>query len=430
MNDSIVPRDRPEVMPRRAGWLDRRARDGMLARLEGLEEGELVLIQGDERHPFGQATDVFPVRATLTVRSPRFWSALALGGSLGAAESYIAGEWACDDLADLVRIMVRNRRLLEATEGGLARLAVPLARLYHWLRRNTRAGSRANIAAHYDLGNDFYALFLDETMTYSCAVFERPNMSLAEAQTAKYDRLCRKLALSPKDHLLEIGTGWGGFALHAAHVYGCQVTTTTISREQAAYARRRLEAAGLGDRVEVLEADYRDLAGRYDKLVSIEMIEAVGHQYLNAFLRTCAGLLHPHGLMALQAITIADQLYDRHVRTVDFIKRYVFPGSCLLSVTAMCAAATRASDLRAVHLEDITPHYARTLRTWRKRFLARADEVRAMGFPGAFLRLWEYYLAYCEGAFAERYIGDVQMVFAKPLDRRPPILPPLPAAGT
>jgi cyclopropane-fatty-acyl-phospholipid synthase len=430
MNDSIVPHDRPNAAPRPAGWLDRRARDRTLARLDRLEDGELIVRDGEADRTFGKATEAFPVRATLTVHSPRFWSALALGGSLGAAESYIAGEWVCDDLADLVRILVRNRRLLEATEAGLARLAVPFARLYHWLRRNTRAGSRANIAAHYDLGNDFYALFLDETMTYSCAVFEQPEMTLAEAQTAKYDRLCRKLALSPRDHLLEIGTGWGGFALHAAEVYGCRVTTTTISREQAACARDRIEAAGLGDRVEVLEADYRDLTGRYDKLVSIEMIEAVGHQYLDAFFRTCAGLLHPDGLMALQAITITDQLYDRHVRTVDFIKRYVFPGSCLLSVTAMCGAATRASDLRAVHLEEITPHYARTLRTWRDRFLERADNVRAMGFPETFLRLWEYYLAYCEGAFAERYIGDVQMVFAKPLDRRPPILPPLPAVGS
>jgi cyclopropane-fatty-acyl-phospholipid synthase len=430
MNDSIVPRDKPRDVPREAGWLDRRSRSGILARLDRLEDGALVIREGDRERAFGAETDALPVAATLTVHSPRFWSALALGGSLGAAESYIAGEWTCDDLADLVRIMVRNRRLLEATEGGLARLAVPFAHLYHWLRRNTRAGSRANIAAHYDLGNDFYALFLDETMTYSCAVFERPQMTLAEAQTAKYDRLCRKLALSPEDHVLEIGTGWGGFAIHAAQVYGCRVTTTTISHEQSEHARERIQAAVLADRVEVLEADYRDLTGRYDKLVSIEMIEAIGHQYLDAFFRTCADLLHPDGLMALQAITITDQLYDRHVRTVDFIKRYVFPGSCLLSVTAMCAAATRESDLQAVHLEDITPHYARTLRTWRDRFLERVDDVRAMGFPEAFLRLWEYYLAYCEGAFAERYIGDVQMVFAKPLDRRPPILPPLPAVGS
>ncbi len=425
MNDSIVPRQTSDETRSEATWLDRRARTAILGRLEGLGQGRLTIIEGTGSRSFGQTTGDFPISATLTVKRPRFWSALAFGGSLGAAESYVEGCWTCDEVADLVRILVRNREMLERIEGGLARLVVPFARLYHRLRRNTRAGSRANIAAHYDLGNAFYRLFLDDTMTYSCAVFERPEMTLAEAQAAKYERICRKLDLRPGDRVLEIGTGWGGFAVHAARRYGCRVTTTTISREQYAHARERVEAEGLADRVEVREEDYRDLEGRYDKIASIEMIEAVGHEYLDRFFRICADRLEPDGMMAIQAITITDQVYDRHVRTVDFIKRYIFPGSCLLSVTAMCRAATRSSDLRAVHLEDITPHYARTLRLWRERFMGRLDEVRALGFPDAFIRLWEYYLAYCEGAFEERYIGDVQMVFAKPLNRRRPILPQL-----
>jgi len=425
MTQSIVPeesRPEPSALPRRR---DRWARALILRQLERLAWGAVTLVEGAEAHTFGEADAQAPA-VTITVHSPRFFSAVAYRGSLGAAEAYMAGEWSADDLPGVVRIMVRNRAVLEHVEGGWARLLAPARRLGHWLRRNTKAGSRANIAAHYDLGNDFYRLFLDETLTYSCGVFERPDATLAEASLAKYDRLCRKLRLTPHDHVLEIGSGWGGFALHAARQYGCRVTTTTISREQHDLAAERVAAAGLADRVELRLDDYRDLRGRYDKLVSIEMIEAVGPQYLDTFFRCCSDRLVPEGMMALQAITIADQLYARHLRTVDLIKRYIFPGSTLTSVTSLCAAATRATDLRLVHMEDITPHYATTLRLWRERFLARRDEVRALGFPDRFLRMWEYYLAYCEGAFAERYIGDVQMVFAKPLCRVEPILGAVP----
>ena len=302
------------------------------------------------------------------------------------------------------------------------RITEPLHKLYHLLRRNSRRGSRNNIGAHYDLGNDFYSLFLDETWTYSSGIFETSESTLKEASIAKYDRICRKLDLNPNDHLIEIGTGWGGFAIHAAGKYGCRVTTTTISNQQYSLARQRIAKAGLSDRVEVLKQDYRDLKGQYDKLVSIEMIEAVGHQYYRTFFKTCSRLLKPNGLMAIQAITIGDHLFDRHKRSVDFIKRYIFPGSCIPSITALHQAMAASSDLRLYHMEDITPHYATTLRMWRERFFDHIDQVRAQGFSEPFIRMWDFYLSYCEAGFKERYIGDVQMVFSKTLTRREPIL--------
>jgi cyclopropane-fatty-acyl-phospholipid synthase len=281
-------------------------------------------------------------------------------------------------------------------------------------------GSRKNILAHYDLGNDFYSLFLDETMTYSCGIFEHEKSSLKDASAAKYDRLCKKLMLRPGDRVLEIGTGWGGFAVHAARRYGVHVTTTTISDQQHRFAQHRIKAAGLNDQISLIKKDYRDLGGKFDKLVSIEMIEAVGHHYYKAFFETCSRLLHNDGMMAIQAITIGDHMFDRHKRSVDFIKHYIFPGGCIPSITAISNAIAKATDLRMIHLEDITPHYARTLREWRRRFFANLDKVRKMGYPETFIRMWEYYLCYCEGGFAERYIGDVQMLCAKPMHRWSP----------
>jgi cyclopropane-fatty-acyl-phospholipid synthase len=297
--------------------------------------------------------------------------------------------------------------------------------LAHRARRNTVAGSRRNIKAHYDLGNEFYRLFLDDTLTYSCGIFEREESSLREASVAKYDRICRKLALSPADRVLEIGTGWGGFAIHAAAQCGCRVTTTTISDRQHELAAERIAAAGLADRITLLKTDYRDLTGTFDALVSIEMIEAVGHHFLDDFFRVCGRRLKPDGQMLLQAITIRDQVFDWHKRNVDFIKRYIFPGSCIPSIAAISDAVARATDLRMVHLEDITTHYATTLRRWRENFFANLDQVKALGFPDAFIRMWEFYLCYCEGGFAERYLGDVQVLFTKPMCRREPILPAL-----
>ncbi len=397
----------------------------MLARLAGIKRGRIVIEDGDDRITFGQDLSDADLRATIRVTDQRFYSDLALGGSMGAGEAYMAGSWTTDDLTALVQIMIRNRDVMEGMDGGLARLANPARRLLHYFNRNTRTGSQRNIAAHYDLGNDFFELILDPTLMYSCAIFSRPDTTLEEAAVAKVDRICRKLDLRAHDHLLEIGTGWGGFAIHAARNYGCRVTTTTISRAQHDYARKKIAEQGLGDRITVLFKDYRDLTGQFDKAVSIEMIEAVGHQFVDSYFRKCGELLKPDGVMLLQAITIADHYYESAVRNVDFIKKYIFPGSFIPSVTSLCNSITRASDLRLFHLEDLTPNYAETLKNWRLRMFQNIEQVRALGYPEEFIRMWEFYLCYCEGGFRERYIGDVQMLLTKPASRIAPILPPL-----
>ncbi|MCB1054343.1 MAG: class I SAM-dependent methyltransferase [Acidobacteria bacterium] len=416
-----------------AGWLDRSWRRAVLRRLAALEHGELRIIEGDRVETLGRpVATASALRATVRVHEPRFYRRIALGGSIGAAEAFMDGWWTTDDLPRVVRVLSRNRAALDRMESGVARLVAPLRRLGHRLRANTRIGSRRNIAAHYDLGNEFYRLFLDRTMMYSCAVFEGIELAaagagdgdgevLARGSEAKLDLICRKLELSPNDRVLEIGTGWGGFAVHAAGRYGCHVTTTTISRQQFDFAVERVRRAGLADRVTVLLEDYRDLRGRFDKLVSIEMIEAVGDRFLELFFRRCSELLAADGMMLLQAITIADQVFERYRRSVDFIQKYIFPGSCLPSVEAMSRCLARATDLRLFHLHDITPDYAVTLRLWRRRFLANLAQVAELGFDGRFQRMWEFYLAYCEGGFEERVIGDVQMLLTKPLCRRAPV---------
>jgi len=415
--DLVTSRALPR--PRLGAALARRA---LASRLAKLCDGSLTVIEGGVRTRFGGPGEL---HATVTVRDPAFWERAALRGHIGAAESYLDGDWsvgAPGELTSLVRLLLRNRAVLDGLDGGLARLAAPVFRAWHALRRNSRSGSRRNIAAHYDLGNDFYALFLDPTLSYSSALFERGDEDLESAQRAKIDRLCRKLALGPDDHLLEIGTGWGALAIHAAETYGCRVTTTTLSQEQARLARERVREAGLEDLVEVLEEDYRDLRGRFTKLVSVEMIEAVGHEHLETFFRTCSDRLAPDGLCAIQGITIDERQYERAKRSVDFIQRYVFPGGALPAVSAITSAVARASDLSLVHLEDLTASYARTLRLWSDAFDARRDAVSALGFDARFLRLWEFYLGYCEGGFAERAIGCAQMLFAKPRSRHAPVL--------
>ena len=397
------------------------AKNLFLKLLSRIKTGQVAVREGDNTYRFGQSTSNFSLAATITIRDPKAYARIAFGGSIGAAEAYMLQYWDVDDLTALVRIVIRNQILLKDLDSGPAKLASPLYKAFHFMRRNTKSGSRRNIVDHYDLGNEFYRLFLDDTMTYSSAVFERPEATLKEASIEKYDRICRKLQLSEQDHVLEIGTGWGGFTLHAVKHYGCRVTTTTISDEQYRLAKARFEAAGIMDRVVLLSSDYRELEGRYDKLVSIEMIEAVGHQYLETFMARCADLLKPDGVMVLQAITIADWAFDEHKKGVDFIKRYIFPGSCIPSLTAISQAASRATDLRLYHLEDITPHYAETLRRWRRNFIANIEKVRSLGFSQIFIRMWEYYLRYCEAGFEERFLGDVQLVMTKPLARMPAI---------
>jgi len=429
MKETIVPSARIpgiRVIPNSmSGMLSRVGRKALMTLLRKLERGNINIVEGESRTVFGEASDQKTLSATVFVNDPRFYTDMFFGGSIGAGESYMAGFWRCDDLTQLIRIIIMNRNVFNAFDGGPAKLTAPVHRVLHFLRNNTREGSRKNISAHYDLGNDFYALFLDETMTYSCAVFDPPGCSLAEASVEKYDRICRKLNLSPGDHVLEIGAGWGGFAIHAAKQYGCRVTTTTISREQHNFAQKRIIEAGLSSSIELLFKDYRDLEGTYDKLVSIEMIEAVGHQYLETFFRCCSGRLKEDGMMLLQAITIADREYEAHKHSVDFIKRYIFPGSCIPSLTAISRAVTGSTDMRLFHCEDITHHYVRTLREWRRRFFLHIRDVRRQGYSEQFIKMWEYYLCYCEGGFAEHYIGDVQMLFTKPLSRKPPLLPPL-----
>jgi len=399
--------------------LQRLGRKLFLAKLAELRHGELTVIDAGERRTFGQRSADCDLHATLEVLHPQTYADAAFGGTIGGGEAYIRGYWRTDDLTSLIRLFIVNREVMESVEGGAALATAPLRRILHWLNRNSPDGSRRNIAAHYDLGNDLFALFLDDTMAYSCGVFEREDATLHEAQVAKFERACRRLRLSPSDHLLEIGTGWGGLALHAASRYGCRVTTTTISHEQHDWARERIRAAGLSDRVTLLLDDYRDLRGRYDKLVSIEMIEAVGHHFLDTYTAQCSRLLEPHGAMLLQAITIRDQIYAEALESVDFIQRYIFPGSFIPSVTAIADSVRRATDMKVFHLEDIGPHYATTLRRWRERFFERIDDVRRLGYSEQFVRMWDFYLCYCEGGFLERQLGDVQVLLTKPRCRLP-----------
>jgi cyclopropane-fatty-acyl-phospholipid synthase len=410
-----------------ARGLERALRARLIAQLGALRDCQLRLIDADVDVVLGTPADdaELTLHATVRVRDPAFYREVALNGSVGAGESYMEQHWDCSDLVALVRILVRNRDLLDALEGGLARFGGWAMRALHAMQRNTRGGSRRNIAAHYDLGNDLFALFLDDSMMYSSAIFATPDEPLHVAQERKLERICRKLDLSPRDRVIEIGSGWGGFALHAAGRHGCHVTTTTISREQFELASRRVQQAGLGDRITVLLRDYRDLDGEFDKLVSIEMIEAIGHHYLDTFFGKCASLLHEAGMALVQAITIEDHRYAQALRAVDFIKRYIFPGSFIPSVSAMQGALARASDLRLFHLEDIGPSYALTLRHWRQRFLARREAVRELGYPERFVRMWEFYLCYCEGGFLERATGDVQMLLTRPRCRRASFLPDL-----
>ena len=381
-----------------------------------LTGGELVIREGRDTTCLGSpASDGLKVE--VSVSDIRTYRMLLTGGSNGAAEAFMEGYWEVSDLTSLVRLLLRNRSELDAMEGGMASLAGAAAKIWHSLNRNTKAGSRKNIAAHYDLGNEFFELFLDENLMYSSAVFETGEESLEEASLAKLERICRKLDLQPQDHLLEIGTGWGGMALYAAGRYGCKVTTTTISHEQYSATLARVKAAGLGRQINVLKQDYRDLEGQYDKVVSIEMVEAVGHHYLDGYFAQVSHLLKPDGLAVIQAITIEDSRYQQALRSVDFIKRYIFPGSFIPCVSVLTGSAAQAG-LRLFNLEDIGPSYAQTLKIWHERFNQNLDQVRSQGFDERFIRMWQFYLGYCEGGFRERAISTVHMVLVKSANRR------------
>ena len=404
--------------------IDKVARKIIFSHFNRIKEGEITVIENSAHITFGEITANFPVKATIEVQNPKMYLDIVAKGLNGSADAFIKGWWTCDNLTNLVRIFTRNRDAANQFESGIANLAIWIMKLSHSCRRNNLKESLRNIHAHYDLGNDFFSTFLDDTRMYSCAIFSKPESSLHEASITKIDRICKKLNLSPADHLLEIGTGWGGFALHAAKHYGCRVTSTTISKEQFIFTENLIKENGLQDQVTILKKDFRQLDGQFDKLVSIEMIEAVGYKLYKTFFQKCSQLLKPEGLLVIQAITITDNLFEESKDFIDFIKQYIFPGSCIPSITALCTAAT-SSDIKLFHLEDITPHYARTLKEWRINFLKNNKQVKDLGFTNAFIRMWLFYLCYCEGGFIERQIGNVQMVFTKPLCRRDPILPAL-----
>ena len=418
MTSSTSPLREASTERPRHSLIDRAARRLVMSQLSSLRHGAIELHDRFGRTHWGESRTP---AARLHVWDDRFYRSAVLGGSVGVAESYMRGEWKTDDLTALLKVFANNIESADALDSTSKPWRRPLSAALNWARRNNRTGSRRNIHQHYDLGNEFFASFLDSSMTYSCGYFETPDSTLLEASKAKLDRACRHLRLKPEDRVLEIGTGWGSFAIHAASRYKCRVSTVTISKEQHEYARMRVEKEGLSDRINVILSDYRDIKGSYDKLVSIEMIEAVGHEYLSDFFSACSRLLNPDGAMFLQAITMPDHRYESYRRGVDFIRRYIFPGCCVPSLAAMSDALARGSDLRIVSVDDIGPHYAHTLRLWRERFLENSAAIRSLGFPKSFLRMWEYYFAYCEAGFAERYLGDLQLLLVKP---RSQIIPP------
>lgn len=396
--------------------------------LGGMDRGRLEVIDTSDGTTFvggpGSAHGTDELDVTIEVHDPRFYPAIALRGSAGAGEAYMRGWWtarAPNDAADVIELLLANYEALRSMEKSLAVLVKPARRVRYWLERNTKAGSKKNIHKHYDLSNEFFALWLDDSMTYSSAIFEPAGLSLADAQFEKLDRACRKLELSPADHLLEIGTGWGSMCIHAAKHYGCRVTTTTISERQHEVAARRIREAGLTNQITLVKQDYRDLEGTYDKLVSIEMIEAVGWQHLPVFMRRCCELLKPEGQALIQAITIAEGAYERAKRERDFLKQYIFPGSCLLSIGAITNAMRTTTDFGLFHAEDIGRHYATTLRQWRDTFWQQIDGVRALGFDETFVRMWDFYFLYCEGAFRARHAQNFQLLLTRTACKRGPV---------
>jgi cyclopropane-fatty-acyl-phospholipid synthase len=379
------------------------------ALLRRICSGSLTVVEGQRRITFGRGAPA----ASVEVHSPHAWSML-LRGSNGLAEAYARKLWDSPDLVKVVRVAARNAHSLDCLRRALVPLLAPAQRARAVVHRNTRRRRRRDIAAHYDLGNELFELILDPSMTYSCALFERPNMSLHEASLAKLERVCEKLDLRPEDHVLEIGSGWGAFALHAARTRGCRVTTATISREQHRYALKQVRRAGLEHRVDVLLEDYRDLRGSYDKLVSIEMIEAVGWRHFDAFFALCSDLLAPDGVMLLQAIAIEDGAYEVEKASRSFMNTYIFPNGCLPSMKVIARGVERRTDMTIAHIEDISSHYVHTLRHWRSNFERNVDRLVGLGYDERFRRIWMLYLAYCEAGFAERRIRDLQILLTKP----------------
>lgn len=380
--------------------------------LNTLETGKVVLVEGDQKYCFGESETSLSV--DIQVHSVQMYKLFALGGSVGAGESYILGHWSCSDLTKLIEIFVLNQDQLDAFENKFAFFSGIANKIKHLKNKNSKQGSKRNIVAHYDLGNDLYESFLSEEMLYSSAVYPSKEASLEEAQQHKLAAICERLDLQPTDKVVEIGTGWGAFAVYAAKHYGCHITTTTISEEQHAYVKALIEKEGLQQHITLLKQDYRELDGQYDKLVSIEMIEAVGHAYLSGFFTKCNDLLKPTGAMLIQAITIACQRYQHYLKQSDFIQQYIFPGGCLPSVSEMSKQIVNSTDMVVHELHDIGLHYARTLYDWRVRFEKAWPSLDSKRFDERFYRLWQFYLCYCEGAFKQRATSAVHLVARKP----------------
>jgi cyclopropane-fatty-acyl-phospholipid synthase len=394
------------------GWTTQLSKRLLLKMLENFEGGHLEVICPEQTYRFGDENA--ELRATVRVYNERVFKRVLLGNDVGFGESYMDGDWSSPNVVDTIRLMLRNIATFENNNRLFSFFKEAFDFISHKFRANTITGSRKNIEYHYDLGNDFYKLFLDPTMAYSCGVYEKINDSPEESQINKFDLICRKLKLTPQDHVLEIGTGWGGFALYAAGQYGCKVTTTTISREQYEFAAERFERNGFGkEQINLLYEDYRNLKGTFDKIVSIEMFEAVGYKFYDEYFSTCNRLLKEHGSMLLQTITIPDQKFSAYRRRADWIQKYIFPGSELASVNGVLESLKRVSQLTLFHMQDIGTHYARTLSVWREKFNKALGSVKALGFDERFVKMWDYYLASCEAAFLERQISDCHLLLSK-----------------
>lgn len=390
------------------------AKKTLFSQLARLTYGQLQIEEDGRHYKFGLGSQI---KAMITVHHPSFYSDILFGGSIGSSESFIRGAWDTKDLTKVIQLMAVNNQIMDQVEGPFKKILSPFLRFAHFLNRNTQEGSKKNISRHYDLSNKFFSLFLDSTMMYSSAIYRNDSMSLEDASKNKLDIICNKLKLKKTDRVVEIGSGWGGFSIYAAKKYGCHVTTTTISKEQYRYVKEQIKLLGMQKNITVLLKDYRDLKGQFDKLVSIEMIEAVGHQYYNQYFSVISKLLKNDGEALIQAITITDQRYDEAIQSVDFIQKYIFPGSCIPSLTAIQKSLTGATDLVINNVEDIGIHYAKTLKDWREKFIKNEDQIMALGFDKRFMRMWLFYLCYCEGGFIERSISDLHIHISKPLYR-------------
>jgi len=417
MTSQVLPKDKSlSKLVGKSQMLDKVCKTILFSKFKQLKHGHLMIIDKTQDNPvtieFGEANA--HLKSEIIVYRTSFFSRTLLGGSIGNGESYVDGDWDVQNLTNLVRIFVLNRELLQSIDGGIGSLLQPVQKVFHGLRQNTINGSLENIRSHYDIGNDFFKLFLDDTMMYSCALYEDKSYDLKQASMNKIETICKKLELKSTDHLVEVGTGWGSLAIFAAKTYDCKVTTTTISSEQYNYAVQKVKEAGLEDKITILFEDYRKLTGVFDKLVSVEMIEAVGLNNLDTYFEKCSSLIKPEGMMVLQAITIRDQYYKNAKNSVDFIQRHIFPGTGIPSVNAIMSSITKKTDMVLVDQKDFAEDYAHTLRDWSLRLSSSKDEITKLGYPSFLYRLWQYYFSYCEGGFRERAIGLSQITFTKP----------------